>query len=65
MVDARAQECLLYTRDDVQERLKVSASTVTRLIAAGDLETVTIGRSRRIPSTSLAAYVARLRGGAA
>lgn len=65
MVDPDTLDRDLWTVLDAAHRLSVSRDTVLRRIAAGDLETVTIGRSRRIPSTSLAAYVARLRGGAA
>ncbi|WP_018639793.1 helix-turn-helix domain-containing protein [Parafrankia elaeagni] len=53
---------LLVTPTEAAEILAVSRSTVYELLAAGALESVRIGRSRRIPRAALDAYVARLRG---
>lgn len=50
----------LYTYETVQELLSVSRRTVFDLVAAGDLEALTIGkRARRITARSLAEYVER------
>jgi len=45
----------------VAERLGVSPKTVWRLVAAGEIESVKIGRARRIAPEDIAAYVAGLR----
>jgi excisionase family DNA binding protein len=49
-----------YSPADVQRLLRVSASTVTRLMRSGALPTVKIGRCRRVPARALGAYVAQL-----
>ncbi|WP_131764618.1 excisionase family DNA-binding protein [Candidatus Protofrankia californiensis] len=54
---------LLLTPVEAAESLAVSRSTVYELLAVGVLESVYIGRSRRIPRAALDAYVDRLRGG--
>jgi excisionase family DNA binding protein len=53
---------LLRVRD-VAKRLAVSEVTVWRLIRSGELESVKIGRSRRVAPAEVAAYVAGLRQG--
>lgn len=53
---------LLLTVPDAGRALAVGRSTVYELIAAGDLETVHIGRACRVTVESLEDYVARLRG---
>ena len=48
---------------DVKEaaaRLKLGRTTVFELIKLGEIASVRIGRSRRIPAVELEAYVARL-----
>jgi excisionase family DNA binding protein len=52
---------LLLTPAEAAELLAVSRSTVYELLAAGVLESVHIGRSRRIPRDALDAYVTGLR----
>lgn len=52
------QESLL-TIADVQERLSVSRDTVGRLLAAGELTPVRIGRAVRISDTDLDEFIAR------
>ncbi len=42
--------------------LAVGRTTVYELIAAGELETIHIGRSRRVPIAALQAFVQRQRG---
>lgn len=53
---------LLLTPAEAAEILAVGRSTVYELIATGDLESVRIGRSRRVPRAALDAFVRRLRG---
>lgn len=43
--------------------LGISRSKFFELMAAGQIETVKIGRSRRVPDQALEDYVARLRAG--
>jgi excisionase family DNA binding protein len=40
---------LLLTVDDVCHRLSVSRATICRMMASGELQTVKLGRSVRIP----------------
>ena len=53
---------LLLTPAEAAELLGLGRSTVYELLASGDLESVCIGRARRIPHDALLAYVGRLRG---
>jgi excisionase family DNA binding protein len=52
---------LLFTPAEAADQLGVSRSTVYELLAAGALESICIGRARRIPHDALIAYVGRLR----
>lgn len=45
------------TLQQVADRLQVSMSTVRRLVDAGKLKTVRIGRNLRVRSEDLAAYI--------
>jgi excisionase family DNA binding protein len=51
----------LLTVDEVAAKLRVSAPTVWRRIYSGDIESVKVGRSRRIPPAAVAAYIRGLR----
>jgi excisionase family DNA binding protein len=55
---------LLLRVPDVAALLGVGRSTVYELIAVGELETVHIGRSCRVPLAALEEYVSRLRASA-
>jgi excisionase family DNA binding protein len=55
-----SQERLLITVKDAARALSLSRSMVFKLVRAGRLHSVLIGRSRRIPAESLAALVATL-----
>lgn len=55
-------EGLLLTVEEAAERLRLGRTLVYRLISSGQLESVTVGRLRRVPAGCLAEYVARLRG---
>ncbi|MCH7907441.1 MAG: excisionase family DNA-binding protein [Chloroflexi bacterium] len=52
---------LLLRVEEAAESLGLGRSKVFELIAAGDLESVSIGRARRIPTDALDRFVARLR----
>jgi excisionase family DNA binding protein len=55
------QPPLLYKPEGAAAELGVGRTKVYELIAAGELESITIGRARRIPADSIRAYVERLR----
>ncbi len=52
---------LLYKPEAAAEELCISRATLFTLLKDGKIESVTIGRSRRIPRAALLDYVARLR----
>lgn len=51
---------LLFTPEHAAHKLDVGRTTVYALMAAGQLQSVKIGRCRRIPAAALEAYVNRL-----
>jgi excisionase family DNA binding protein len=55
-------DLMLLTPERAAERLDIGRTTVYALMASGELDSVKIGRSRRIPSDALTAYIERLRG---
>ncbi len=55
---------LLYEPEAAAAELSIGRSKLFELIAAGQIETVQIGRSRRIPREALEGYGRRLRGAA-
>jgi len=58
---------LVLTIEEAAERLGIGRTLMYALVAAGEVESVRIGRLRRIPTDALDAYVSTLRrlGGAA
>ena len=56
-------EQLLYTMEEAAAKLRCGRSRMFQLAASGEVETVSIGRSRRVPLEALEDYVARLRAG--
>lgn len=52
---------LLLTVSEAASLLGIGRSTLYELVASGEVESVTIGRSRRVPTEALATYVERLR----
>ncbi|PZS22213.1 MAG: transcriptional regulator [Pseudonocardiales bacterium] len=50
----------LLTVEDAARRLSVGRTTMYALLKAGHVNSVRIGRLRRIPAEALAAYTARL-----
>jgi excisionase family DNA binding protein len=55
-----ADERLLFTPEHAATKLDVGRTTIYQLMATGELASVKIGRSRRIPASALDAYVKRL-----
>jgi excisionase family DNA binding protein len=53
---------LLLTVEEAARRLRLGRTLIYRLISSGELESVTVGRLRRVPAECLTEYVATLRG---
>lgn len=56
---------LLYRPEEGARALGISRSRLFELMAAGEVQSVQIGRSRRIPRSALEDYVSRLTSSAA
>jgi excisionase family DNA binding protein len=54
---------ILLTVEEAAERLRIGRTSMYRLVAAGAVESVTVGRLRRVPIECLTEYVNRLRSG--
>ncbi|MBR7838856.1 helix-turn-helix domain-containing protein [Actinospica durhamensis] len=54
-------EPLLYTIPEAATALRISRTKLYELLDSGDVESVYIGRSRKIPAEGLRIYVQRLR----
>jgi excisionase family DNA binding protein len=52
---------LVLTIEQAAERLGIGRSLMYALVMSGEVESVTIGRLRRIPADALVTYLARLR----
>jgi excisionase family DNA binding protein len=52
---------ILLTVAEVADALSLGRSKVYELMAAGQIEAIKIGRSRRVPADSLAAFIERAR----
>ena len=55
---------LLVTPEEAARRLSVGRTTIYELMASGELQSVSIGRCRRVPAISLSSFVNRLIGDA-
>jgi excisionase family DNA binding protein len=53
---------LLLTVEQAAERLGIGRTLAYALVSAGEIESVQIGRLRRIPADALPAFLDRLRG---
>ncbi|WP_030813334.1 excisionase family DNA-binding protein [Streptomyces sp. NRRL S-337] len=53
---------VLLTVEEAARRLRIGRTTCFRLVADGEIESVTVGRLRRIPADAVPAYVGKLRG---
>lgn len=56
---------VLLTVEEAARRLRIGRTTCFRLVMSGEIESVTVGRLRRVPVDALSAYVAKLRRPAA
>ena len=52
---------VLLTVEEAAKRLRIGRTSMYRLVSTGAIETVTVGRLRRVPEECLAEYVIRLR----
>jgi excisionase family DNA binding protein len=52
---------VLLTVEEAARQLRIGRTTCFQLVLAGEIESVTVGRLRRVPPEALRAYVARLR----
>jgi len=52
---------VLLTVEEAARRLRIGRTTCFALIRAGELESIPVGRLRRVPSDAPAEYVARRR----
>ena len=62
---ASSEPRLLLRIEEAAERLGIGRSLMYRLVLSGAIESVPVGRLRRIPSECLREYVDRLRAQAA
>jgi excisionase family DNA binding protein len=53
MIEPATDKPLLYTVPDAAKCLAIGVSTAWAMIRRGEIKTVAIGRSRRIPHTEL------------
>jgi excisionase family DNA binding protein len=53
---------LLVTPEEAARRLSVGRTTIYELMSSGELQSVNIGRCRRVPVSSLSSFVNRLIG---
>ena len=60
-VTLQADERLLLNVPEAAHRLGISRSRLYEIIGAGDIETVTIGRLRKVPIAALDDYVEQRR----
>ncbi|KAB8171126.1 helix-turn-helix domain-containing protein [Streptomyces sp. 3MP-14] len=51
----------LLTVEEAARRLSIGRTTCFGLISSGELESVPVGRLRRVPADAITAFVARLR----
>jgi excisionase family DNA binding protein len=51
----------LLTVEEAARLLRIGRTTCFKLIRTGDLESVPVGRLRRIPAEAIPEYIARLR----
>jgi len=56
-----APDGLLLTVEEAARRLRIGRTLVYQLISSGELESVKVGRLRRVPAECLPEYVATLR----
>ncbi|WP_328340649.1 excisionase family DNA-binding protein [Streptomyces violaceus] len=61
VLESQDPSLMLLTVEEAARRLRIGRTTCFRLVLAGEIESVTVGRLRRIPADAVPAYVAKLR----
>ncbi|MFE6161129.1 excisionase family DNA-binding protein [Streptomyces sp. NPDC056486] len=61
VLEAVDSALVLLTVEEAARRLRIGRTTAFRLVLAGEIESVTVGRLRRVPADALPAFVAKLR----
>ncbi|AGP56732.1 excisionase family DNA-binding protein [Streptomyces rapamycinicus] len=61
LAEATDPTLVLLTVEEAARRLRIGRTTCFALIRAGELESIPVGRLRRVPADALAEYVARCR----
>ncbi|MFD6171832.1 MULTISPECIES: excisionase family DNA-binding protein [Streptomyces] len=61
VLESHDPSLMLLTVEEAARRLRIGRTTCFRLVLAGEIESVTVGRLRRIPADAVPAYVAKLR----
>ncbi|WP_369216472.1 excisionase family DNA-binding protein [Streptomyces flavofungini] len=61
VLEAADPSAVLLTVEEAARRLRIGRTTAFRLVLAGEIESVTVGRLRRVPADALPAFVAKLR----
>lgn len=56
-----AADALLLTPEEAARRLSLARSTLYELVLTGEIESIKIGRSRRIPVDALTDFIDRKR----
>jgi excisionase family DNA binding protein len=59
--DPNRDEPLLYTISEAATALRISRTKLYELLDSGDVESIHIGRSRKIPTEALRIYIDNLR----
>lgn len=62
MTAAAPETAIVLTVEEAARRLGIGRTLMYALVMAGDVESVSIGRLRRVPADALTDYVNRLRG---
>jgi excisionase family DNA binding protein len=60
LAPAPAAPALLLTINEAAQALRLSRAQVYNLVSRGELQTIKIGSSRRVPLAALQAYIERL-----
>ncbi|MFF3554685.1 excisionase family DNA-binding protein [Streptomyces tsukubensis] len=61
MAEAPDPFLALLTVEEAARRLRIGRTTCFRLVLAGEIESVMVGRLRRVPADAVPAFVAKLR----
>lgn len=62
MTDPTVAPAQLHRPETVADRLSISRAKTYQLIKSGELRSVKIGRSRRVPESAIVEYVNQLSG---